>query len=398
MQGTIYTHALDTAGLALKSVEGVNQKHIVFISDGNPNETDGRYIDVTKSNLEAGITTSCISFMGEVGVMQQIADAGEGRNYTASSGDALTDAIQEDLSTPEIREFEYVTFQPQFGEYSSVLSGIDEAALPTLDGFFGVRLKNGAQGILIGEYGQPIYAEWEYGSGKVGSFMCDLSGVWSADFLADETGRQLIDNILSGLFPMESVREEEIELSVARENYTVGTNIYTSIAEGESIRVLVGRVQTDGAVTPLHTLDVENFDGNETAYFDITEGGVYEIEVQKLAADGSVLASSTRYEAFSYSLEYEAFAAGDDIEAHIAALASAGGGQVITQPSAVFEGLSPTLARSFDPRGVLAVIVIIALLLDVAVRKFKFKWPHELIREKRDKKAADSLRERSVTK
>lgn len=398
MQGTIYTHALDTAGLALKSVEGVNQKHIVFISDGNPNETDGRYIDVTKSNLEAGITTSCISFMGEVGVMQQIADAGEGRNYTASSGDALTDAIQEDLSTPEIREFEYVTFQPQFGEYSSVLSGIDEAALPTLDGFFGVRLKNGAQGILIGEYGQPIYAEWAYGSGKVGSFMCDLSGVWSADFLADETGRQLIDNILSGLFPMESVREEEIELSVARENYTVGTNIYTSIAEGESIRVLVGRVQTDGAVTPLHTLDVENFDGNETAYFDITEGGVYEIEVQKLAADGSVLASSTRYEAFSYSLEYEAFAAGDDIEAHIAALASAGGGQVITQPSAVFEGLSPTLTRSFDPRGVLAVIVIIALLLDVAVRKFKFKWPHELIREKRDKKAADSLRERSVTK
>lgn len=223
MQGTIYTHALDTAGLALKSVEGVNQKHIVFISDGNPNETDGRYIDVTKSNLEAGITTSCI-------------------------------------------------------------------------------------------------------------------------------------------------------------------------------RVLVGRVQTDGAVTPLHTIDVENFDGNETAYFDITEGGIYEIEVQKLAADGSVLASSTRYEAFSYSLEYEAFAAGDDIEAHIAALASAGGGKVITQPSAVFEGLSPTLARSFDPRGVLAVIVIIALLLDVAVRKFKFKWPHELIREKRDKKAAGSLRERSVTK
>ena len=298
--------------------------------------------------------------------------------------------------TPPVAE--YVTFQPQFGEYSSVLSGIDEAALPTLDGFFGVRLKNGAQGILIGEYGQPIYAEWAYGSGKVGSFMCDLSGVWSADFLADETGRQLIDNILSGLFPMESVREEEIELSVARENYTVGTNIYTSIAEGESIRVLAGRVQTDGTVTPLHTIDVENFDGNETAYFDITEGGIYEIEVQKLAADGSVLASSTRYEAFSYSLEYEAFAAGDDIEAHIAALASAGGGHVITQPSAVFEGLSPTLARSFDPRGVLAVIVIIALLLDVAVRKFKFKWPHELIREKRDKKAADSLRERSVTK
>ena len=86
MQGTLYTHALDTAGLALKTVEGVNKKHIIFISDGNPNDSDTRYIDVTKANLEAGVTTSCISFMGEVGVMKGVAEVGGGNNYTAGSG------------------------------------------------------------------------------------------------------------------------------------------------------------------------------------------------------------------------------------------------------------------------------------------------------------------------
>lgn len=386
MQGTLYTHALDTAGLALKAVEGVNKKHIIFISDGNPNDSDTRYLDVTKANLEAGITTSCISFMGEVGVMKSISDAGGGNNYTAGSGQALTAAIQEDLRNPMIREFEYVTFQPQFGDYSSILSGINEADIPTLDGFYGVRLKNDAQGILIGDYGQPIYAQWDYGNGKVGSFMCDLNNVWSADFLGDATGQQLLYNIVGGLFPQESVAVDEIELTVGRENYTVSTNIYTSIAEGESIRVLVSKVENNGLKTLVHTIEVENFNGNQAVDFDIMQGGIYEIEVQKLGADGTILASNSVYQEFSYSLEYDPFLADNDNAAHIAELAAAGGGSVIQDAVAAFDGLVTSFFRSYDPRGALAVIVIVALLLDVAVRKFKFKWPHELIRERKKKK------------
>lgn len=390
MQGTLYTHALDTAGLALKTVEGVNKKHIIFISDGNPNDSDTRYLDVTKANLEAGITTSCISFMGEVGVMKSIAEAGDGNNYTAGSGQALTEAIQDDLRNPMIREYEYVTFQPQFGDYSSVLNGINEEEIPTLDGFFGVRLKNDAQGILIGDYGQPVYAQWDYGSGKVGSFMCDLNHVWSSHFMSDATGQQLLYNIVSGLFPQESVAADEIELTVSRENYTVSTNIYTSIAEGESVRVLVSKVENDGTKTAVHTIDVENFNGNQAVNFDIMQGGVYEIEVQKLGADGAVLASNIIYQAFSYSLEYDPFLADNDHAAHIAELASAGGGSVIQAAAAVFDGFVTSFFRTYDPRGVLAVIIIVALLLDVAVRKFKFKWPHEIIRERKNKKQDNS--------
>lgn len=319
-------------------------------------------------------------------MMKSISDAGGGNNYTAGSGQALTAAIQEDLRNPMIREFEYVTFQPQFGDYSSILSGINEADIPTLDGFYGVRLKNDAQGILIGDYGQPIYAQWDYGNGKVGSFMCDLNNVWSADFLGNATGQQLLYNIVSGLFPQESVAVDEIELTVGRENYTVSTNIYTSIAEGESIRVLVSKVENNGLKTLVHTIEVENFNGNQAVDFDIMQGGIYEIEVQKLGADGTILASNSVYQEFSYSLEYDPFLADNDNAAHIAELAAAGGGSVIQDAVAAFDGLVTSFFRSYDPRGALAVIVIVALLLDVAVRKFKFKWPHELIRERKKKK------------
>ena len=110
---------------------------------------------------------------------------------------------------------------------------------------------------------------------------------------------------------------------------------------------------------------------------------MYEIEVQKLGVDGSVLASNTAYQEFSYSLEYDPFLAENDNAAHIAELAAAGGGKTVGNAAAVFDGLITTFFRTYDPRGVLSVVVIVALLLYVAVRKFKFKWPHEIIREKK---------------
>ena len=383
MSGTVYSNGLERAGSLLRSMTGsVNQRHILLISDGEPSSSDNMYINITESNLAAGITTSCISFTGAVSAAEAIAAAGEGENYTATNGEELTEKIQEDLTSPTLRVFEYETFQPQFGDYSTILNGIDEADIPTLDGFFGTRLKNGAQGILVGDYGQPIYAQWDYGKGKVGSFMCDLNGIWSENFLTDDTGQQILCNIVGGLFPQESVAVKEIELSVGRENYTVGVNVYTQKNDGENIRILVSKIGNNGIKTLVHTINVENFSGNQTINFDIKQSGVYEIEVQKLDASGLVLASNTVYQDFSYSLEYDAFLAEDDNTAHIAELAVAGGGKTIGDAAAVFEGLITSFFRTYDPRGVLAVINIVALLLYVAVRKFKFKWPHEIIREK----------------
>ena len=34
------------------------------------------------------------------------------------------------------------------------------------------------------------------------------------------------------------------------------------------------------------------------------------------------------------------------------------------------------------------ILVLVLFLLDIAVRKFKFKWIHELVRERKEKRAA----------
>ena len=60
-----------------------------------------------------------------------------------------------------------------------------------------------------------------------------------------------------------------------------------------------------------------------------------------------------------------------------------GDGFVITEPLEVFDNVIKSLHRVIDPRIVFIVIALVAFILDVAVRKFKFKWIHEIIRERK---------------
>ena len=67
-------------------------------------------------------------------------------------------------------------------------------------------------------------------------------------------------------------------------------------------------------------------------------------------------------------------------------LAVAGRGSVVDEAESVFESFEKTIKLVHDPRDWYAITIIILFLLDIAVRKFKFKWPHEIIRERREKR------------
>ena len=45
------------------------------------------------------------------------------------------------------------------------------------------------------------------------------------------------------------------------------------------------------------------------------------------------------------------------------------------------------IQRVYDPRLAFMITAMVLFLIDILVRKFKFKWPHEIIREYRAKKA-----------
>ena len=75
-----------------------------------------------------------------------------------------------------------------------------------------------------------------------------------------------------------------------------------------------------------------------------------------------------------------------DGEALMNNLANSSGGIMIDDASEIYQEIAKTLKRSYDPRIPFMIITLVLFLLDIAVRKFKFKWPHEIIRDAKAKK------------
>jgi hypothetical protein len=265
------------------------------------------------------------------------------------------------------------------------VSGIEEKDIPTLDGFYGSRPKQGAEVILAGKY-VPIYAQWKFGAGMVGSFMCDLNGTWSTDFVGSSTGEMLLHNIVSALFPAQDIRPNPVSLSLKEENYYNRLSIFADMGEGETVSVTVTGPTADGTVAT-QTLTPSATDGFSRLTVAIKEPGVHRIVVQKMDAEGEVIAEADIYKAFSYSQEYNVFVDPEVGEEMMADLADSGEGIVISDPMQVFEIMVKFLHKVIDPRIAFIIIAICAFLLDIAARKFKFKWPHELVRDYKAKKA-----------
>lgn len=208
---TYLAPALERAGSALMALEGVAKRHIILVTDGEIYDSEMAYGSAMMQNAEMGITMSIVGVNCVPSAARQMrealetyAGADESSFYNLDDVDRIPSVMRQFLSVPEIKDTNYYTFVPTVAdkhitaEGFDILGGINLEDMPTLDGFYGARAKEEAQVILNGEY-VPIYAQWKFGEGKVGSFMCDLNGTWSSDFINSEEGRAIINNIILAL-------------------------------------------------------------------------------------------------------------------------------------------------------------------------------------------------------
>ncbi len=390
--GTMLTPSIKRAGDALKAQTNIEKRHIIVVSDCMFNDGVESYKPVLESNYEAGITLSIVGVntsTSSEAVGREAVKIGNGgqdnwerKYHHSNNGEDLSSIMREDLNVPEIKEISSESFTPTIRIHNAVVSGVTQEDMPKLKGYYGTKIKDGAEIVLAGQF-VPIYAQWKYGNGRVGSFMCDLNGTWSAEFLQSEAGPRIIKNIISVLFPQESIREKEIVATLTEKNYGNVLNVYTDMETDERIELQIKKLPTgkEQVVSPTEEA------GYTQIPFSITSPGVYEIVVQK--KKGTVVVSEcTLYKAFSYSQEYNMFVEADEKTslALLGGMAGAGKGKVIEEAHEVFDDyFVKRVPYSFDPRLIFVIISIVLFLLDVAVRKFKFKWIHELIRERKEK-------------
>lgn len=389
---TIFSTAIQKAGQALAGVD-VDKRHIILVTDGGAGDKPEDYNSFIDINYANGITMSIVTVdaMNKT-EMDDAARRGGGVHYPGSSwqnnGRDLADAIYTDLVDNAISEIAYgEPFTMKINKINQVVTGIEQADLDRLPlyGYYGTRLKEGAEAGLMGEY-VPMYAQWKYGKGSVGSFMSAFNKEWSGDLLQDEKGIQLVRNMVNGLFPTEEVKVQDIKVVLREENYISQLNVYTAKAEDDEVSVRITPLSTEAAeFYSDRAIPITASDGYTRFTFEITCPGLYEITVEKKGGAGT--STLTLYKTFSYSKEYEAFRENEEAGVDIlAAIAKDGKGAVITDSLEIFVTFEKVLHRVYDPRLVLLILSAVLFLLDIAVRKFKFKWPHEIIRDHKAKK------------
>lgn len=426
--GTVVSGSLEAAGQALAAQKDISKRHIVIVTDGVIANVE-TVIQQAKNLYDThGITVSVVGISvtdkSTKEDMQALVDAAHGRLIIENPGDNLVAAMREELNVQPLKEVEEVTFNPEiYDAMSPLVKDLDRMLLPdgtedrkklsvTLDGFYGVRARATAELILIGDYEVPIYAQWRYGKGMVGSFMCDLQGIRSSAFMADENGVKFIQNAINNLMPMENIRPNDIKVELNEDNYTNSLSVYlgTPLQEGETLKGEIynamGELVLDlNSVTESEeysslsyyvTSSMNKLNKYSRADFVLKESGVYKIVVTKYNAAGEELGKAETYKALAYSKEYDSFAKGPteelSAEDFVEDVAERGNGKVIADlenPYEIFEGFVTDLDKNFDPRMIFLIAAIVLFLLDIAVRKFKFKWPHEIIKaikEKRDSK------------
>ncbi len=400
--GTIFSSALFAAGEALMACTDVEKKHIIIITDGEPDPTN---IELTQealiNNAANGITTSIVGIECTTeasnlmkNLLKEYAGVSEDNFHNVADIQRVPDAIKADMDAPEIKDVNYIEFQPTINTITDITKGIEQEDMPTLDGFYGMKAKNAdeiseasdLQVVLMGQY-TPIYTQWKYGKGKVGVFGCDLNGTWSSDFIDTAEGTQILQNIVASLMPDENIRLENIEVEYEGDNYKTQLNVYTELAEGEYVEITVTSPSADGLSSPTVQTIIAGADENYTRLeFNVTTAGVHEILAQKKDVTGQVKAEKRIYKALSYSEEYNIFYDEDEAAALITDIADNGHGYVLDNPWQVYENSSEYNHITIDPIVPFIIIVLTFLLLDIAVRKFKWKWIHEIVRDVKAKK------------
>lgn len=393
--GTLFAGAIKRAGEALLARRDIERRHIILISDGEPGETNfDEYGDIIADNLRMGITFSMVA----IGIdqnsqadrnMAQAAEKGDGRYYRTWQEDTLADAMSNELRLPEITEISNEPFQPKIRDHTSMVNGVIDADIPMLGGYFGTKVKDDAYVSLSGEF-VPILAHWRYGEGKVGSFMCDLlGGDWSRDFMSDDVGKKIINNAIRTLLPTVNIRSTGMSVEFVEDNYTTRASIFTEMEDGDRIELAVYSVPTGEETEQLLSkIAPTKEQGFTNITFEITTPGVFRVQITKLNEKSEVLATYNAYRVFSYSEEYNTFTDEALGETLMKEMSIVGKGIEINldEPWAVFSEKIEALHNKFDPRWIFMITAIVLFLLDIAVRKFKFKWIHELVRERREKR------------
>lgn len=382
--GTYYGPALDAAGDELIPFNKTDIKHIIFASDGEPVDTNTRYFDLVSSMYEDGITTSTVAIdpTFDSDILQRVATFGGGNFHSVTDASKLDDIMIEEVSSLQGEYYNEGEVTPRINRYTSAVQGIN--SLPSINGYLGSSAKAKAT-VVLKANNDPLYAQWTYekgntSGGKVGSFMSDLSGNWTKEFMEDERGIKFIKNVITDLLSTTTIRTD-MNVQFLRDNYKNIIEVKTPAVTGlGTVKANITYPNNETKTVDLKLTAANTYSAEIPNY---GEEGLYKINIVKTIGSRETIEYS--FTTFSYSMEYDAFYDNDENYEFINKLCKNSKGIVYTLDDDIFSNEIMLRTEIINPQIMLLTIALLLFLLDIIVRKFNFKWIYDILK-KRSKK------------
>ena len=362
-QGTYYTEALEMAHEELKKSDA-GVKHIIFLSDGQP--SDYGYAQAVESAAADGISVSTIGLGYSSSILESMAESADGRYYYVSSASDLPNIMLSETEQVTVSSLITGSFVPVVNEKSELTNSIGTAQLPSISGYLGTTIKDEATAYITTDEGHPVYAAWNYGKGIVACFTSDLNGTWSSEWLSDAVGKSITAKMVETTVD-EVHHDSSLSADISIRGKTTDITVTTSGTNSENALSITVANGTESKSYVLTQTDP----GVYEARINTEQSGIYEMMITETDSNSAIVDYLETAVAVSYSAEYDAFAPSG--EAFLSTLCSYSDGELFIDMKSLSEIQVSAISLSYNPMVLFAVLAMILLLADIAIRKLRWK-------------------------
>jgi uncharacterized membrane protein/uncharacterized protein YegL len=181
--GTRIYPALDAAYEAIHS-EPATRKHIILLTDGMSPPGDLPELEEDAATNRVTISTIGVGDDVDGKFLQDIADSTHGKSYFIEDPHKITEIVDDETKNLENTEIVEKPVRAVSVRPVELTDGIDFSHAPQLLGFVKTKARTGAETILRTSSGEPLLARWQFGLGRVATFLSDSRARWSAGWVS----------------------------------------------------------------------------------------------------------------------------------------------------------------------------------------------------------------------
>lgn len=348
-------------------------KHVILLSDGKTYPDD--YEELVTRMMEDEITISTVAVGEEADreLLSDIAEWGDGRSYFIRDAGRVQQIFVEETQIALDATLVEEPFRPVVRQMARVLEGLDFDAAPELKGFVATMAKDTAEVLLEGPDEEPLLARWQYGLGRAAMFTSDCKNRWAADWVEWDGYGKFWTQVVRDA--MRRGQGADLDFAVSRRGNAADIRLSLIREDGSYPEDVVPELEISYAGLVGRTTIRQTGPGRfETEVpLDLRPGDTarFRIVGESLPEDLAAGADLERAIHLSYPDEYRFLPADEEA---LTVLAAETGGVIAPTPAQVLAAGGDRVVRSRALWPLLALLALIAYLLDLSVRRVPWLW------------------------